>query len=330
MQEKSIFTPGELIRAYYTDYDTMVKSAKHWQQKCVFQFRPSAIEGEHHIFELSSMQLSYAKKIGGIMYMLLPPPNCITVSIICKCADKGCFGTLKLHTGDIIFYDDTHAYNYFSSNYMEICSINIDKVRFPELTETFSRLQTNGTICFKNNNDYFCTLFTKVLEKFPDRHTIDTGRLKETEDEIIATVLELMETKKPVKVSLTKGERAVFDIVEKVYTQMDKNIPIHSLAKLYDISEQTLQVNFKALYGITPKHFLQMLRLNMVHQELLSSHPKHQTVMQVASKWGFTHMGNFSKYYTNLFGENPSITLQRGYIDTGLKEECVIRTEELY
>ena len=329
MQEKSIFTPGELIRTYYTDYDTMVESAKHWQQKCVFQFRPSAIEGEHHVFELSSMQLSYAKKAGGMMYMLIPPSNCITVSIICKCEDKGCFGTLKLHTGDVIFYDDTHAYNYFSNKHMEICSINIDKASFPELTETFNYLQTDGTICFKNDNDYFCTLFTKVLEKFPDKNTIDADRLKKTEDEIIAAVSELMKTEKPVKNPLSRGERAVFDIVEKVYTQMDKNIPIHSLAEAYNISEQTLQARFKSLYGTTPRHFLQLLKLNMAHQELLSSNPKHQTVTRVAYKWGFKHMGNFGKYYRELFGESPSVTLQKGYYDTGLKEECVKRTEEI-
>jgi hypothetical protein len=52
--------------------------------------------------------------------------------------------------------------------------------------------------------------------------------------------------------------------------------------------------------------------------------------MRVAQKWGFSHMGRFSKYYTDLFGENPSSTLKISIpqID-GMKVHCVERQEEM-
>jgi transcriptional regulator GlxA family with amidase domain len=50
-----------------------------------------------------------------------------------------------------------------------------------------------------------------------------------------------------------------------------------------------------------------------VRNELLAADPETTTVVSVANKWGFTHMGHFSGYYTRLFGENPSVTLQRGF-----------------
>ena len=38
--------------------------------------------------------------------------------------------------------------------------------------------------------------------------------------------------------------------------------------------------------------------------------PTETSVMKIAQKWGFAHMGRFSQYYTELFGENPSVTLK--------------------
>jgi transcriptional regulator GlxA family with amidase domain len=62
----------------------------------------------------------------------------------------------------------------------------------------------------------------------------------------------------------------------------------------------------------------------------LQSQPHKTSVLTVAQKWGFTHTGRFSKYYTELYGENPSLTLKktRRIID-GMKEQCVERKEEM-
>ncbi|HHO65596.1 MAG TPA: helix-turn-helix domain-containing protein, partial [Epsilonproteobacteria bacterium] len=52
--------------------------------------------------------------------------------------------------------------------------------------------------------------------------------------------------------------------------------------------------------------------------------------MRVAQKWGFKHMGKFSKYYTELFGENPSVTLRTvAPIIDGMSVHCVERKEEM-
>ncbi|PHS39580.1 MAG: hypothetical protein COB07_05890 [Sulfurovum sp.] len=53
-------------------------------------------------------------------------------------------------------------------------------------------------------------------------------------------------------------------------------------------------------------------------------------VLEVARIWGFLHMSRFSQYYTALFGENPSRTLKRSFLqETSLAENCVERQEEI-
>ncbi|MNY80087.1 transcriptional regulator EutR [compost metagenome] len=49
--------------------------------------------------------------------------------------------------------------------------------------------------------------------------------------------------------------------------------------------------------------------MNGVRAELISS-DQSALVSEVAAKWGFWHMGMFSAYYKELFGERPSETLK--------------------
>ena len=111
---------------------------------------------------------------------------------------------------------------------------------------------------------------------------------------------------------------------------MDAPINIASLAIKHQISEKSLQNAFKSLFGFTPKLFFRLTKLNLIHHELIHSNSKETSVIRVANKWGFKHMGNFSKQYTELFEENPSITLKtvNPMIDE-INEQCVQRKEEI-
>ena len=111
---------------------------------------------------------------------------------------------------------------------------------------------------------------------------------------------------------------------------MDGKINIESFAKQYKVSVKTLENAFKSLFGFTPKKFLQLLKLNLVHHDLQNADPKTCSVLRIASKWGFTHMGRFSQDYTKLFGENPSDTLKSlEYIKGNMISICTSRQEEI-
>ncbi len=65
-------------------------------------------------------------------------------------------------------------------------------------------------------------------------------------------------------------------------------------------------------------YFFCTLKLNLVYYELQKSDPEQTSVSIVALKWGFVHMGHFSAYYKELFGEYPSETLK----NTLLPRKC--------
>jgi AraC family ethanolamine operon transcriptional activator len=91
-------------------------------------------------------------------------------------------------------------------------------------------------------------------------------------------------------------------------TRLDAALTIHDLCRATGATVRTLHRAFQEQFGTTPKAYLKMLRLRGVRDELRQrSHGT--TVTDVALRWGFLHLGWFSRDYRAMFGETPSQTL---------------------
>ena len=71
------------------------------------------------------------------------------------------------------------------------------------------------------------------------------------------------------------------------------------------VSWRTLDYAFRERLGVTPKQYLNAIRLNAVRRELRSAGPEVK-ISDVANRWGFWHMGQFAADYRKHFGELPS------------------------
>ena len=75
------------------------------------------------------------------------------------------------------------------------------------------------------------------------------------------------------------------------------------------VSERTLQYEFKRKFKATPKQYIQASRLHRLRKAMREQ--PQQTVGDLASVFGFGHMGQLSVDYEAMFGELPSKTLAR-------------------
>lgn len=85
-------------------------------------------------------------------------------------------------------------------------------------------------------------------------------------------------------------------------------ITLESLARASNSNIRTLQLAFKKFRGCTPMQKVKSIRLGLVRRELLESRMDASTVTEIATKWGFTHLGSFSQDYRARYGETPSST----------------------
>lgn len=85
---------------------------------------------------------------------------------------------------------------------------------------------------------------------------------------------------------------------------------------LLDIAEaahcgiRSLHRSFHEWRGISPMRYLKEVRLRNVRQALLNP-SEGDCVTDLATRWGFLHLGQFSVDYRRAFGEKPSDTFRR-------------------
>lgn len=78
------------------------------------------------------------------------------------------------------------------------------------------------------------------------------------------------------------------------------------------VSVRTLQLSFRRHLDCTPLEYMQDVRLSAVRDELLNRRSEKDTVTEIATRWGFYHLGRFSANYRQRYGELPSETLRKG------------------
>ena len=111
--------------------------------------------------------------------------------------------------------------------------------------------------------------------------------------------------------------RHVIDAVRIIEDQPDGSLTAGSIARDVGISARSLQDGFRQHLGVSPMQYLRTVRLRRARAELLALHPNDPTtVADVASRWGFAHLGRFAQYYRSRYGEPPSRTL-RGRLGPG-------------
>ncbi|PZE38551.1 hypothetical protein DEJ25_11245 [Curtobacterium sp. MCPF17_011] len=99
--------------------------------------------------------------------------------------------------------------------------------------------------------------------------------------------------------------------VEFIHEHAGEPLSVADIARAADLSVRGLQESFQRILDRTPMTYLREVRLRHVHADLLHADPIATSVADVASRWGFAHMGRFSNAYLQRFGEYPRVTLRR-------------------
>lgn len=95
-----------------------------------------------------------------------------------------------------------------------------------------------------------------------------------------------------------------------IQARADEALSITGLATELGVSPRSLQLSFRAVHGVSPRQYLERVRLDRVRL-LIRLQGESSSVTTAALECGFMHLGRFSQAYRRTFGELPSETRAR-------------------
>jgi AraC family ethanolamine operon transcriptional activator len=99
-------------------------------------------------------------------------------------------------------------------------------------------------------------------------------------------------------------------VIDYIHENLGDLTSINQVCEHTNVPERTVRRLVQKRYNLSPKNYLNKLRLNEVRKGLKKNH-EYSSVLQVASEYNYWHMGQFTRDYKVLFGELPSETHRR-------------------
>lgn len=111
--------------------------------------------------------------------------------------------------------------------------------------------------------------------------------------------------------SASQTDWVVFRLVRDHFDGAGRDpLSVADICRQIDLPEQVVRQAFINTVGRGPGSWMRDQRLNGARRDLLDRDDR-ASVSEVAVRWGFWHLGRFSRYYSDLFGELPSQTVPR-------------------
>ncbi|MFS8050836.1 helix-turn-helix domain-containing protein [Rhizobium sp. BR 314] len=92
-----------------------------------------------------------------------------------------------------------------------------------------------------------------------------------------------------------------------IHAHLAEEFTVSDIARNAGQSVRSLQLSFQQNVGMNPLNYVQRLRLQQIHQDLLNG-DADENISEIAARWGFSHMGYFAARYRAVYGVSPSST----------------------
>jgi AraC-like DNA-binding protein len=195
----------------------------------------------------------------------------------------------------------------------------IDRREFQEvatiLTGRSLELPERGTTNFKVPDEArnLTSSIQVALSDLADSKTLNgpgaTSLCEEIVNEFVRSIASISESSRKSQRDFAGYRFAPMRRAEEFLREhMDIPFSSRGLCNATRMSERSIEMLFREAYGISPRAWSQVARLNAARQDLLESDGEDVRVSDVAVRWGFFHFGRFSGAYRQLFGELPSVT----------------------
>ena len=309
-----LFEPQILHLDSIEDFGIINAISQGWQTRWSYLKRGTT-KADLRIFTTPRIQFSNVNYSDAIMIESSPPDGAVQVSFI---KSKGLCNVngQKLQKYELVIIEGNEESNYLSDSYNEIFSIVFESAYFHKIFYAYFgraldtlRMEYRLVLQEQGISQLITTLQEWFL--FFESHNLTLTKemflsIEENIIEDLFSLVALMPKKEHTnEKNYTRRAREILeDNIDNIYK-------ITELMEEFDINARTLQYSFKKELGVTPKQYLQNLRLNAIRNELLSQNVKQKSISTIIAKYGYFHPSHFTTEYKKFFGETPTQTLQK-------------------
>ena len=306
------------------DPDEISEILKDWNHEYI-PLERSKYSWDIDLIEIDEFQI-FEQSFGGITLAQgqLPPDTCGFA--IPQIVSEGCLFVgqeVTFDTGFMSQYSQeyelktgaNHKHIVFIAPITQVLSC-AKQMQYPLTNEDLTRgLVIPNPRAYQQFTHYLQELL--ILAKTQPQTLTDSIKNQSLKQLILADLLPLFVDVLMVKpvTYLPAKESAQRCLVKQATTLIKENIkhPISltDLCQNIGKSQRSLYYGFQEAYGLAPMTYLKILRLNGIRQVLKSADPNVNTVTEIATDWGFWHIGQFCADYKKMFGETPATTLKQ-------------------
>lgn len=314
-ENATMFPSGLTLDLASHDVDEMREQSLFWDLD-IKQFSTGQFLGQVLASHTPRLQISRSSRSLGVTIQGTAPPETAVISFSLSPENELFYRGSLVQANQIMAFRDQEELELYSARpsglITIVCGSHLLDTKARILTgKSFDQLRDQGLLCV--NTCEYQQRTRRLLDLlqtlcYRSRHFSPTEE-QLVEDEIIETALLGVTScqvlpQKPARLVLAKkAERYIRD-------NLKKSLSISELCLVLGASERTLHLGFKERFGVSPKAYSLILRLNGTRQELARCHG-NKTITDIAMEWDFFHLGRFSAQYKRLFAESPSCTRQQ-------------------
>ncbi len=271
---------------------------------------------------LPEIQIGHAKFNCHLDQKGISPKDMWTFVIMAEDASMFKFNhTTTLSTSTLVIYSPGYEINAVSYDGFHIYTFSIHQSHFQELTSTLGLDMIEEKLSkidrIELMQDQANHLRTQLQDILVDAESLEHKVVSTEGKELLLNFLPIKFLKEiGTQIGCAKEkviqERDMFFMEARAYihTHLSESLNIGEIAKKFKLSERSLRNYFKKELNTSPKQYITTLRLRKIRGELEVLYMEKGLVKETAKKFGFHHMGQFSKAYKEFFGELPSETLR--------------------
>ena len=307
------------LKERFSDFDAFTHAIRAWDLD-FRQLDSGPLQADILQFGVGSSLLAHARFSRRFDQRGAAPPDLWTFAIFTENSTPIVWHDNKIDNSYIVIYKPGSEIDCVSSPGFEVFTLSCPEkllnriAQFRGLPEV-QKLVKGVDHLQVSAKDLSATrsLIRKMILEVEQPELLGNMALLIFEDEIFGQILSILSNSQPVQNASSQSRRqAIRKIKNFLAAHPREPVPVSRLCSIGGVSERTLQYAFREHYGVTPKTYLNNYRLNGIRRELWKSDPDSTRINDIASLWGFWHMGQFAADYRKLFGELPSETLKKG------------------